>query len=60
MAIASVNVIQDVLTSTGWVKPGPAQMDAEEARSFAANGFLEILSVDGVREVFSPCCGSDH
>ena len=39
--------------------PGPAEMDENDARALAARGYLEIISVDGVEDVFIPCCAHD-
>lgn len=59
MAIAQVNVLQEFRTESGWVKTGPATMDADIARA-QPPGFVEILRVDGVVEVNAPCCGGTH
>lgn len=56
MATAKVNLLRDELLPGGWVKAGLVEMDADIARALPA-GAVEILSVDGVEEVFSPCCG---
>lgn len=56
MATAKVNLLRDELLPGGWVKAGIVEMDAEAARRLPA-GACEILSVDGVEEVFTPCCG---
>lgn len=59
MSVAKVNVIQSALVNGQWVMPGPAEMDVSDARPLAARGYLEIISVDGVEEVFIPCCDHD-
>ena len=59
MAIATMNVIQSILTSKGWVAPGHTTMDADEARA-QPPGYLEIISVDGVPEVHAACCSNEH
>lgn len=59
MAIATVNVIQSILTSNGWLAPGQTTMDADEARA-QPPGYLEIISVDGVTEIHAACCSSEH
>lgn len=58
MATATVNVIQSVLASSGWVAPGRTTMDADEARA-QPPGYLEIISVDGVPEVHAACCSNE-
>lgn len=60
MATAKVQVLHAVLTSAGWVNPGPAEMDADEARQFESSGMVDVLSVDGQAEVWSACCAGDH
>lgn len=57
MAIAQVQVLHAILTEAGWLNPGPAEMDAAKAREYEARGMVDVVSVDGRAEVWSPCCG---
>lgn len=59
--IALVNVLHPILTQAGWVAAGENKLPLAEAQSFAKGGHLEILSVDGERHVYQPCCsGESH
>ena len=60
MKTAQVQVLHSILTANGWVHPGPATMEVDEARKQEARGFVDVLSVDGKVEVWSPCCDGGH
>ena len=60
MATAKVQVLHAVLTASGWVMPGPAEMDADEARALESRGMVDVLEVDGKREVWQACCNGEH
>lgn len=57
MSTARVNVLHPILRADGWLMPGPAEMDAVEAREYEARGYVDVLDVDGNTEVWAPCCG---
>ena len=52
MATAKVQILHCVLTPAGWVNPGPAEMDADEARALESRGMVDVLEVDGKPEVW--------
>ena len=60
MATAKVQVLHAVLTASGWVHPGPAEMDADEARALESRGMVDVLEVDGKPEVWQACCNGEH
>ena len=58
MPRAQVQILHAILTPNGWLMPGPAEMDADEARSHPP-GYVEILSIDGQEQVKPACCSND-
>lgn len=60
MATAKVQILHCVLTTAGWVNPGPAEMDADEARALESRGMVDVLEVDGKPEVWQACCNGSH
>lgn len=60
MATAKVQVLHAVLTASGWVMPGPAEMDADDARALESRGMVDVLEVDGQAEVWQACCNGAH
>lgn len=61
MTTATVRVLHDILPADGqWRKAGETvALPADEARALEARGYVDVLSVDGVREVWGACC-ADH
>lgn len=72
-SIATVAVLQPIripvgghldgvtLTEPAWAMHGQHAILADEARRAEADGYCEILSVDGTREVWTACCnGGEH
>lgn len=71
MNIATVAVIRPIRVLAGshldgltleepaWALEGQHALSVADARKAEADGYCEILSVDGQREVWSACC-SDH
>lgn len=72
MSIATVAVIRPIripagdhldgatLTSPAWAMEGQHTISTGAARQAEADGYCEILSVDGAREVWAACCIGDH
>lgn len=48
------------LAEPAWAMEGQHTMLADAARQAEADGYCEILSVDGKREVWSACCNGAH
>lgn len=71
-SIATVDVLRPILVHAGghldgtelatpaWAMVGQHTISADVARKAEADGYCEILSVDGQREVWSACCNSAH
>jgi hypothetical protein len=56
--VATVNVLHSVLTASGWVHKGQAQMPLEDAQNYERRGQVEIVSVDGAPFVHGACCSA--
>lgn len=48
------------LTAPAWAMEGQRTILETDARRAEADGYCEILSVDGRREVWTACCNGDH
>ena len=71
-SIATVDVLRPIMVPAGdhldgatlaaptWAMEGQHTMLADSARRAEADGYCEILSVDGQREVWAACCNGDH
>ena len=49
-----------VLAAPQWVRSGVIEVSAERAADFSANGYADIVSVDGDPVTWGACCGGDH
>ena len=72
MSIATIAVIRAIRVPAGksldgvtlaepaWAMPGDHTMSADVARQADADGYGEVLSVDGRAEVWQSCCAGGH
>jgi len=72
VGIATVDVLRPILVQAGghldgaeltvpaWAMVGQHAILVDVARKAEADGYCEILSVDGQREVWQACCNGAH
>ena len=59
--ISKVKVLHAILHDDKWLGVGAeVDMDTATARAFESTGFVDVLSTDGVQEVWGSCCVGDH
>ena len=48
------------LTAQQWVRSGPATVSVERAEALERVGYADIVSKDGARYTWAPCCDGSH
>ncbi len=59
MSIATVKVLHSFIEDGVWVPVGLADLPVVRARELEATGYVDVLAVDGMPEVWAPCCGDE-
>lgn len=57
---AKVAVLHPFKIDDEWVTGPTAELEISHARDLERLGYVDVLSVDGAVEVWSPCCSGEH